>query len=531
MKTIKTNRIFLIILFLSLLTACNNTEERILSSEATIKQFAFLPEYNSDLDETIIGKISDTNITLSVPYKTELSQLVATFNYAGEKIQVKSKEQVSNVTKNNFSEPVIYTVTAENGDTKEYTVTVTKNMVRIPRVHINTENNFEFRDQDKETYVNATVKVEDLDNYYTTTTELISTGEIKGRGNSTWWGVPKKPYRIKLESKKNVLEMSNDRNWALLANYYDKTLLRNQIAFEISRIAEMSWTPKSISVDYYMNGTYRGVYSLTEHVRVSDERLDMDIVSTNDNAGEALTGDYLLELDFHYDEPVKFMTSLKSLPMMFKDPEEPTSAQFQYVENFFNSAESVLYSENFLDPQEGYRKYIDVESFINYYIVHELAKNVDGNLRASCYMALRRNGKIEIPMVWDFDLAFGNADYITWEQGATSRGWDGWYIKTQSPWFDRLFLDPQFVDQLQARWNELKPELDKVPDFIRAHAEELKEPQARNYSPKPSGAGWSITKIEWNTSIIRGSYQNEVNYLIEFVEKRLQWLDTNIKKL
>jgi len=152
-------------------------------------------------------------------------------------------------------------------------------------------------------------------------------------------------------------------------------------------------------------------------------------------------------------------------------------------------------------------------------------------MRASCYMAIPKNGKLEFPLVWDFDLALGNADYITWEQGATSREWDGWFIKTCSPWYDRLFEDPEFVAELKTRWNELKPELNKLPDFIRERAELLDESQERNYSPKPYGAGWSITKPEWNTSIIRGSYDNEVNYLVFFVTKRLQWLDTNINGL
>lgn len=225
------------------------------------------------------------------------------------------------------------------------------------------------------------------------------------------------------------------------------------------------------------------------------------------------------------------MTNKKKLPIMFKDPEEPTKQQFDYVQNYFNVAEEVLYSDNFTDPVEGYRKYIDVPSFINYYIVQELSKNVDGNLRGSCYMAIRRNGKIELPLVWDADIAFGNADHITWEQGATSREWDGWFIKTQSPWFDRLFEDPQFVEELKGRWNELKPELNTLPDFIKHHKDMLNEPQERNFSPKPYGAGWSIIKPEWNTSIIRGSYDNEVNYLVFFVTKRLQWLDTNINGL
>ena len=242
--------------------------------------------------------------------------------------------------------------------------------------------------------------------------------------------------------------------------------------------------------------------------------------------------EFFLELDFHFDEPHKFMTEIKELPIMFKDPDEPTAAQFEFVENYFNQAERVLYSSNFKDPEEGYRKYIDVESFINYYIVQELAKNVDGNMRGSCYLAIRRSGKIEQPMVWDFDIAFGNADHITWEQKADSAGPDGWFIKTKSPWFDRLFEDPYFVSALKKRWNELKPELDEVPGFIKEHASQLQVSQAKNFSPKSTGgAGWDITKPEWNTSIIRGSYEAEVNYLVYFVEERLQWLDTHINGL
>jgi hypothetical protein len=530
MSLIKTkNLLYLLILLLSVITSCNDSGEN--TQEATINSFTLQPEFNSSLDEVVVGEISDNTIKLSVPYRVSLNNLVVSFNYVGIKVEVNNIEQISDITSNDFSQKLIYKVIGSNGEITEYTVTATNKPPRLPKVYVNVEGNQEYSDDEKENYKNITLRVLDSDNYYTTNTDFIAKGEMKGRGNSTWYGVPKKPFRIKLEEKSSLLGMSNDKNWALLANYYDKTLLRNITAFEISKIAELSWTPKSLSVDYYMNGTYRGVYTLTEHVRISDERLDMDIVSPEDSSGDALTGDYFLELDFHFDEPYKFKTDRNKLPIMFKDPEEPTTNQFDYVRDFFNTAEEVLYSENFTDPVEGYRKYIDVPSFINYYIVQELSKNVDGNLRGSCYMALRNKGKIEFPLVWDFDLAFGNADHITWEQGALSREWDGWYIKTQSPWFDRLFEDTQFVSELKNRWNELKPELNKVPDFIREHAKLLDESQDRNFSPKPYGAGWSITKPEWNTSIIRGSYDKEVEYLIYFVEKRLEWLDTNIKGL
>ena len=521
------NRLFLLLLTIALFTACSGQEDEkvVLSSEAYIENFSFKNQFNSDLDEDIKARVRGTKIEVSVPYKVSIEELIPSFTFVGAKIEVNNVEQQSDVTKINFDQTVIYRVTAENGDVTEYTVTVTKNPPRIPRVYINTENNFEFQDKDKEKYVKSTVRIEDPDNYYSTVTDFTGNGEIKGRGNSTWTA-PKRPYRIKLNDKARLLGMSNDKNWALLANYFDKTLLRNITAFELSRIADMNWTPKSLSVDYYMNDTYRGVYTLTEHVRVSDERLDFDLVSDDE-----VVGDYLLELDFHYDEPSKFKTNMKQLPILFKDPDMPNSAQFNYVKDFFNTAESVLYSSNFKDPVNGYRKYLDVESFIKYYIVHEIAKNVDGNFRGSCHMALRENGKIELPMIWDFDIAFGNADHITWEQEASSREWDGWYIKTQSPWFDQLFKDPAFVAEVKTMWNELKPQLDEVPEYVRAQAKLINEAQIRNFSPKPQGAGWSVTERTWNTSFVRGSYQAELNYLVYFIEKRIEWLHTNINNL
>ncbi|MDR0422549.1 MAG: CotH kinase family protein [Proteiniphilum sp.] len=522
---IMTLGVILLLIFIS----CSENREAELSSVSRFETFAFRPEYNKGLEVVATGTVSGGDISVSIPYGVSPDSLVATFTCSGASVKAGDTEQVSSVTQNDFSKPVVYTVTAEDGSKTDYTVTVTKNLPRLPAVHINTAGGAPI--SDKENYVSATVIIEDADKYYTDGKQFASTAGIRGRGNSTW-GMDKKPYRIKLESKASLLGMSSDRDWALLANHTDKTLLRNITAFEISRIAGMSWTPASLSVDFYLNGSYRGVYTLTEHVKVAKERLNMDLVKASDNAGEALTGGYFLELDFHFDEPFKFRTALKDLPIMFKDPDEPTEAQFEYVENYFNMAEQALYSENFSHPEEGYRKYIDVKSFVNYYIVQELAKNVDGNMRGSCYLAVRRGGKIEQPLVWDFDIAFGNADHITWEQKATSREWDGWFIKTCSPWFDRFFEDPRFVSELKKRWNELKPALDKVPDFIREHAQLLQEAQARNFSPKTGGgAGWSITAPEWNTDIIRGSYSAEVEYLVDFVERRLGWLDRSINGL
>lgn len=528
-KTYPSGIFLLYLALFSLFISCSDNPEVELSSVSKLESFSFQPSHNAGLEEVVTGKINNHNIDLSIPYHAPLNGLIATFDYKGIAIQVGAMAQTSGVTANNFSEPVVYAVIAEDGTKTNYTVTVTNQLPRLPSVYINTASGAPILD--KESYVTSTIKIEDLDTYFSSDVSVTTAGKVKGRGNSTW-AKPKKPYRIKLDSKASLLGMNSHKDWVLLADYFDKTLLRNITAFEISRIAEISWTPTAISVEFYLNGKYQGVYTLTEQVKVSEERFDIDLVSSSDNSGEALTGGYFLELDFHFDEPYRFKTDGQKLPIMFKDPEKPTAEQYAYVRDFFNNAERVLYSDNFKNQEEGYRKYIDIESFIDYYIVQELAKNVDGNMRGSCYLALRRNGKIEQPLVWDFDLAFGNADYITTEQGASSYDWDGWYIKTCSPWFDRFFEDPAFVAELKKRWNQLIPELDQLPGFIKQNALMLDYAQVRNFDLKSNGgAGWDINKKEWNTSRIRGSYDAELNYLVSFVEKRIGWLDTNINKL
>ncbi len=408
-------------------------------------------------------------------------------------------------------------------------VTETEQETKIPIVTIETENHA--RIQDKTNYVNCTVKISDEDKIYTDGTTFSAPGRIRGRGNSTW-DMPKKPYKIKLDEKAQLLGMSTDKEWVLLANYSDRSLLRNTTAFEISRIVGMDWTPRSRNVEVYLNGTYLGVYQLAEHVKVSKERCNLNLVSEDATEPDDLLADYLMELDFHYDATHQFHTHIASLPIMFKDPEQPNDAQFNYVQTCFNRAESALYAESFLDSTEGYSHYIDVESFLKYYIVQELSKNCDGNMRGSCYLALKSDGKIYQPFVWDFDIAFGNAKHITWEQGATSAGPDGWYIKTRSPWFDRFFKDPAFVSALKQKWNGLKSQLDKLPDYIQAQGDMLKFAAARNFrATSAGGAGWSIHDEIWPNYEDRGSYNAELKFLKDFVITRLKWLDENINAL
>lgn len=396
----------------------------------------------------------------------------------------------------------------------------------IPVVRITTDGGAGI--YDKKNYVPGSITIEDPQKMYSDVENFTARMGIRGRGNSTW-GWPKKPWKVKLDEKASLLGMPEDKEWALLANYADRTLVRNITAMKLSEICGFSWTPRMRSVEVYLNGEYQGVYTLCEHKKVSDDRVDIDIVSESDNSGDAVTGGYYLEMEENQDETTCWWTAM-GVPMMFSDPEEPTEAQYEYMTGLIDEFETVLRSDAFADPSTGYAAYIDVPSFINYYIVQELTKNVDGNLRKSSFITKERGKKMEMYHLWDFDLTLGNCGYFDWKVG---NGPDNFWIKDYKSdstygggWFWYLFKDPAFVDAVQDRWNELMPQLRMIPDFIDQQVFSLAKAQKRNFEK------WSINEsVDWVMFPSLGSYEKEVEYLKEFYNDRLEWLEREINKL
>ena len=399
----------------------------------------------------------------------------------------------------------------------------------IPIVRITTSGGAEIKD--KENYVRGTITIEDPEKLCSDVENFSASMGIRGRGNSTW-GWRKKPWKVKLDSKASLLGMPADKEWCLLANYSDKTLLRNIVAMKLSEICGFSWTPKMESVEVYLNGKYQGVYNLCEHKKISKERVNIDIVGENDNEGEAVTGGYYLEMEESQDETTCWWTAM-NVPMMFNTPEVPTPAQYNYMTGYIDDFEKALCSNDFADPQKGYAAYIDVASFINYYIVQELTKNVDGNLRKSSFITKERGKKMEMYHLWDFDLTLGNCGYFPWKVG---NGPENFWIKNYSSksiygdgWFFRMFKDPAFVDALQKRWNALLPELKQVTAFIEEQALILDKAQRRNFDL------WGINTVDpemaWIKYTPKGSYSAEIKFLKEFYTSRLEWLDKEINKL
>lgn len=387
----------------------------------------------------------------------------------------------------------------------------------IPVIHIKTKNSAPILN--KKDYVDGTITISDPERLYSDVAEFSAEMGIRGRGNSTW-SFPKKPWKVKLREKASLLGMPADKEWALLANYADRTLVRNIVAMKLSEICGFSWTPRMHSVEVYLNGKYQGVYTLCEHKKVSSDRVDIDVVGEDVTGGDAITGGYYLEIEEQQDETTCWWTSM-GVPMMFSDPEEPNSEQLAYIKGLFESFEQALWAKDY-SQTSGYPKYIDVDSFVDYYIVQELTKNIDGNLRKSSFITKERGKKMEMYHLWDFDLTLGNCGYF-W--GNVGNGPENFWIKLDK-WYPHLFADPAFVDKVQKRWNELKPEFDKIPEFIDEQTFYLAKAQERNFKV------WSIWEsVDWVYFPSLGSYEKEVDYLKEFYTKRLEWLDTELNKL
>ncbi len=373
----------------------------------------------------------------------------------------------------------------------------------------------------KENYVTGTMRIEDPGLRYADVASETVDIEIRGRGNSTW-GMPKKPYKVKLARKQRLLGMSDNRHWCLMANYSDKTLLRNSLAFKISELAGMSWAVRWVPVEVYLNGGYQGQYMLTEQVRTGSDRIEMSVVGANDNSGDAVKGGYLFCIDEKdlWDNPPKAgfwhqKNATQSIPVAFDEPEEPTQAQIDYAKALFNEIDDAIYHKSFAE----YSKVIDVESVINFFFVNELAKNPDGNMRLSTYLAKPRDGKAYFPCVWDFDISFGNCDY-----GDAGGMWtpSGWWIR-ESVWMRQFFRNPDFCARVTEMWNELYPKLPQLEDDIRAWAAEIDDAQKRNFQK------WNILGVKvWPNYVVMGSYKGEVDFLIDFIKKRAAWLNTEI---
>jgi hypothetical protein len=370
----------------------------------------------------------------------------------------------------------------------------------------------------KEDYVDATYV---LTNPLAPAPTVTLNGKIRGRGHSTW-GQPKNPYKVQFANDASyaaiadVLGMKKQRNWALLADWFDRSLIRNKLALSLgasSVFADgLKWTPAGQHLEVWLNGDYVGLYLLTEDIRIDPARLAIKKMSTNPAAGD-VDGGYLVEVDSRldcYDGPdfTMQLVTVQHVPFCIDTPDETaiTPAQLDYVKGMLQKVESDAYGPRTLAG-------INAVSFADWYLLQEFVRNNDALFLSSDYMwkdtaasAEPRDRVLNMGPLWDFDRSMGNTDYLDMSY---ARGC--WVSKPYLPnWLSALLDEPTFLSTTLARWKQKRTSLEVFVDrAIDIFAGRLAAAQQRNF------ARWPGTR----------SHAEEVAFVKAFLDTRMKWLD------
>lgn len=371
--------------------------------------------------------------------------------------------------------------------------------------------------------------------------------EIRGSSSQSF---EKKGYALETrkpdDSNYNVslFGFPKENDWVLHGPYSDKSLMRNAIAYTLAGWT-MAYAPRVQFCEVVINGQYEGVYLFTEKIKRDDNRVNIAELSPSDNQGDELTGGYILKFDkwdgasndgftSHYPSDLDGFGTTWFL-YHYPKPEDITEAQKTYVQQWIHDLEFNLMSPYFDDPQYGYRQFLDVPSFINYLFIQEIGKNVDAYRLSTFFYKDRdsKNGKLFMGPVWDFNLAFGNADYCdAWK----TTGW-AWQFNDVCPgdfwvvhfWWERLWQDEAFLRETGQRWLDLRNDTlsnERIFGMVDSLYDLLVGPANRNYQ-RFDILGHYI----WPNAYVGQTYQDEFNYLRNWLAARLNWLDAQMTLL
>ncbi|MBR2635049.1 MAG: CotH kinase family protein [Clostridia bacterium] len=407
-------------------------------------------------------------------------------------------------------------IVATDGEGRQYAygIFVAREKYEIPVLYIETEGGAAIDSRTQ--YISATFA---LDGEGTEIPSLEETHiRIRGRGNSTWkW--EKKPYKIHFDEATSLLGLPAGEEWALFANYADKSLMRNQLAQAMASTLSFEYCPTQEFVDLFVNGEYLGVYTLGEHLEEGEGRIEV----THDlsqldcgffmEAGGVVSGVDVKGMNYFHAGLVKFV--------LIKGPDFNglTSEQFDYINQYLLKAnEAVL-------KGEGYEEYLDMDTLVDWLIMIELTNNTDCAWRRSTYLIKDAGEKVRMGPVWDFDLAFGNfskdvAGFNVW----VSTSEDDYVGET---WSTHLLEDPEFQERFKNRWNEMKNTL------LSTAMTTIDENYARlSASADENFERWDIlgkkVAFERFDTKYYTTYSSQIHYLKDFLRNRAAWIDSQI---
>lgn len=523
----------------------------------TIKSLSFnVYDKAEDSIDTIKWFQRDDKYYMFLPSNTDLKNIKVYFNASGEVYvngtEIKSGEATSVFETANTE----YTLTC---GTKSYKIVVLCS-AEIPAVYITTESgSLNYIHSNKENKEPGNIRI--YENGKQTLNSALK--QIKGRGNSTW-GLEKKPYNIKFDKKTDLFGMGKAKKWTLLANHYDRSLIRNIAAYELAQRIGLPYTCLYQPVDLYINGTYLGNYLVTESVEVGTTRVDInDLEKDNEDANpgvdletlstgsvgdqnpgsrkwvnipnnpENITGGYLLEFDYQnrYNAEISGFETNRGQNVTVKSPELASKAEVEYIAEYYQQAEDALASTSgYNSLGKHYTEYFDMDSFVNMYILEELTQDIDGGQTSFYLCKDKDNDKFYVAPAWDFDNTLGNdrilsekvtlslTDPNTWfvNQNYYSRRDDFTWTQSQIECFFTLAYENQadLRAAVRAQWSEFKKVFnDEFVSFCSAWGERIAPSAVMN------NIRWNLTSLNYGEAMAKHmDYANRVTTFL--VNKR-----------
>ncbi|MFN5417217.1 MAG: CotH kinase family protein [Flavobacteriia bacterium] len=367
--------------------------------------------------------------------------------------------------------------------------------------------------------------------------------EIRGASSS---GMPKKSYDIEIRDLNGldldtaILEFPSESDWVLSAQYTDKTLIRNMLSMHLLQ-STGKYAPRFRPVELFINNEYKGVYIFMEKVKRGNDRIDIAKLDSTEISGDNLTGGYIIKLDKDsgnsnpgWESPFAPIPAGSSIVLDYNYPDGNFMPQVQkdYIKNYITDFETALASTDFMDPNLGYRAFVDYTSCLDALIVSEVTKSIDA-YRKSFFLYKDKDskgGKLTMAPIWDYDLTYGNADFC---EGQNPEGWQynfnyvcGGDYWINPFWFPRMMEDTIYKQDLACRWKTLRESSfhnDSIFAWIDSMALTLNESQNWNYQIWPT-----MGTYVWPNSFVGENYQEEIDFMKSWILQRMTWLDNNI---
>ena len=475
-------------------------------NKVTLAYFEFLHADNPyQLVEDVKCEIAGDSVVCWVPNIMPNKVLIPQFSYQGKSLTIGGKAVESGVTSIDFGKPQKLTVTSDLLS-KDYTVYV-YSYTGLPMVWLTTNNREDISVSDL--VYEAKLKIVENARTRGAGDVIEANARLKAIGPLSWVSskldgssqMGKNNYRFTINAAYSVLDDPMNTTWELLSNAKDATMLHTQTGFHLGKISNLHFTPHFHFADLMLNERYFGTYLLGESIDYTNNRTGVEsngfIVKI-----DASNGRTYFKTD-NLEQPVTIVS-----PTVFSGDED-----YQFICNYVRSAESALFGSNFTDATEGWQRYLDMDSFVDWYLINEIAKNLDGDFGAECYMNMKRDGKLRMGPLWKMERSFGYGDSSTSD-----------FVIKNVKWYNRLFQDPAFVAKVKERFtyfynhkNDILKEIDADVSYLR------------NAIPENNNK-WEVFSGS-SADDVRKKYQKEVTTMKSWIEKRMDWLNDEISKL